>query len=115
MKTWKQDLLPVVVVSVMEIRFTGFIVNLLQNNDGTCSISSSLPTLLMMTVPTVPWNLHNTAFLSVEKLTGAVCYWSKEEIQGKKKLGNKLHLMETGKEIASGGRQRWRNLPHFRK
>lgn len=60
MKTWKQDLLPVIVVCVIEIRFTSFIGNLLQKNDGACSILSSLPTLLMMTVPTVPWNLHNT-------------------------------------------------------
>lgn len=72
MKTWKQDLLPVIIVCVMEIRFTSFIGNLLQNNDGACSISSGLPTLLMMTVPTEPWNLHNRAFLSVEKMTGAV-------------------------------------------
>lgn len=98
MKTWKQALLQVIVVCIMEIRLTNFIGNLLQNSDGACTISSGLPTLLMMTVPTVLWNLHNTAVLSVERLVEAVCYWSKEEIQGKKN-GNRLQLQEAGQKI----------------
>lgn len=84
MKTWKQAFLPVIVVCVMVIRFTIFTGNLLQNSDGACSIWSCLLTLLMMTVPAVPGNLHNTAVLSVEKLIEAVCYWSKEEMRLKK-------------------------------
>lgn len=98
MKTWKQALLQVIVVCVMEIRLTSFIGNLLQNSDGACTISSGLPTLLMMTAPTVPWNLHNTAVLSVERLIEAVCYWSKEEIQGKT-ISNSSSFRRQGKKI----------------
>lgn len=98
MKTWKQALLQVIVVCVMEIRLTSFIGNLLQNSDGACTISSGLPTLLMMTAPTVPWNLHNTAVLSVERLIEAVCYWSKEEIQGKT-ISNSSSFRRQGKKL----------------